>query len=443
MNLPTYTKIAKVEGNLKGATLTWDWEWSGASPAPNVFPLGPGCIVTNQAIGPRPFVMPNSGVLTLTPKLMCGENVTELSPLTLNVGFNFVEPSQPCCVGKIDPSDCPPCECLAEPIFPFTWGWLPDYNDPDCGTFYDDPSLDGVQLNVLLDGDGWSLPENYYLLGLAGGALGDNYQVILPGGVRISDDPEYIDLWGYSGPFYLYNETVKKRYKAYDQTLEGCVGRGLRTYPGVASFGPYWRGDSMIGAVGRNEVLVEMWYSLNNSRSNKNVGFSGYTHFGDQRDLFPYIDTGGQVLPTYRAGIVKSSVSIKDADISDFKIGGIYEGTPSGFVMKFIRDGVVVEEKTGDYIPDNIRADMETTFDGQSSELAGSSQGLVGFKLMASRFFPLYESTTVGVGFGGGYLGTLDTFECRYGFYVNLGSIETMLWIDPPVMWTHPGWPCP
>ena len=106
MNFPSYTKIAKVEGNLKGATISWESEWNGPQPAPNVLPSGEFCMVTNQAVEGMPFVMPNSGVLTLRPKVVCGENVMELDPLTLNVGLNFVEPKQPCCVGMIDPSEC-------------------------------------------------------------------------------------------------------------------------------------------------------------------------------------------------------------------------------------------------------------------------------------------------------------------------------------------------
>lgn len=107
-----YTKIAKVEGNLKGATLTWEWEWSGTEhgiASPNVFPLRDSVIVTNKAIGAMQEVPPNSGVLTLTPVISCDESTLELEPIVLTVGLDFVEPAGPCCPGMMNPDDCPPC----------------------------------------------------------------------------------------------------------------------------------------------------------------------------------------------------------------------------------------------------------------------------------------------------------------------------------------------
>lgn len=106
---PSYMKVAKVEGNFRGATIAWGWEWAGAPPAPNVFPLGERCVVTNEPIGPHPFVVPTSGVLTLRPTVTCGEDVTALDPITLTLGVTHEEKSV-CCLGLIDPEDCPPCE---------------------------------------------------------------------------------------------------------------------------------------------------------------------------------------------------------------------------------------------------------------------------------------------------------------------------------------------
>ena len=112
--LPSYTKIAKVEGNLKGAELTWNWTWSeanrGVAP-PNVFPLRDSVVVTNKAIGAMDEVMPNAGVLTLTPVVTCGKGILELEPIKLEVGLSFVEPPRPLrCVGLIEPKECPSCD---------------------------------------------------------------------------------------------------------------------------------------------------------------------------------------------------------------------------------------------------------------------------------------------------------------------------------------------
>lgn len=123
MQFSTYTKVAKIEGNLQGAQVTWDWSWSGTEhgiPAPNVLPSGEFCLVTNQAIENKPYVLPNAGVLTLTPSLVCGEGESlMLDPITLNVGLSFVGPESPCCVGMIDPSECPPCECAYTQLYSF------------------------------------------------------------------------------------------------------------------------------------------------------------------------------------------------------------------------------------------------------------------------------------------------------------------------------------
>ena len=97
MNFPTYTKIAKVEGNLKGATIAWEWTWSENSAPPNVVPAGQYCIVTNQSIENKPAVPPNQGVLTLDPSVVCGSGVVNLDPITLTIGLNFIDPGQPCC----------------------------------------------------------------------------------------------------------------------------------------------------------------------------------------------------------------------------------------------------------------------------------------------------------------------------------------------------------
>jgi WD40 repeat protein len=103
MKFPAYTKIAKVEGDLKGADLTWEWEWSGTEhgiAGPNVFPLRDSVVVTNKAIGAMSEVPPNSGVLTLTPVITCdGGSEMRLDALVLTVGLSFVNPNAPCCVG--------------------------------------------------------------------------------------------------------------------------------------------------------------------------------------------------------------------------------------------------------------------------------------------------------------------------------------------------------
>jgi hypothetical protein len=102
MNLPTYLKVVGIEGNLKGADVTWDWSWSGTEHGiapPNIYPDKDRCIVTNDAFAGFSAVPPNAGVLTLMPKITCGSSeVLDLNPITLTVGLSFVEPVPPCCI---------------------------------------------------------------------------------------------------------------------------------------------------------------------------------------------------------------------------------------------------------------------------------------------------------------------------------------------------------
>jgi len=105
MALPYYTKLAKIEGDLTGATIDWDWEWSEDSEPPNVVPLGQRCIVTTDAIEDKPAVLPNQGTLTLIPSVTCNANTVELSPISLTISLNFVEPPAPCCLAAEGPPE--------------------------------------------------------------------------------------------------------------------------------------------------------------------------------------------------------------------------------------------------------------------------------------------------------------------------------------------------
>jgi hypothetical protein len=112
MALPSYVRTAKIEGDLLGATIAWEWAWSENSVPPNVIPAGQYCIVTNQSIENKPAVPPNQGQLTLTPSVTCGSETVVLDPITLTVGVNFVEPAPPCCFGAP-----PSCELFWEDCY--------------------------------------------------------------------------------------------------------------------------------------------------------------------------------------------------------------------------------------------------------------------------------------------------------------------------------------
>jgi hypothetical protein len=97
----SYLKVAGIDGIGTGSTVDWAVDWSGNLPAPNVFPRGNKCLVTNESIAGQPYQTPSSGVLTLTPTVMCGDESVELDPITLVIEIEFVEPTPPCCPSLI------------------------------------------------------------------------------------------------------------------------------------------------------------------------------------------------------------------------------------------------------------------------------------------------------------------------------------------------------
>jgi hypothetical protein len=225
VNLPTYTKVAGVDGDLNGADILWEWEWSGDEhgiPGPNVIPDGNRCVVTNSAIAQHSYVNPNSGTLTLTPSVKCGDSdPTKLDPIALSVGLSFVEPVQPCCKG----------------------GW---WVNESCG-ISNPVNLALVDGEIVVNGVENLTPEN---IEFGVGILLDNGLIR----VRTFGWPHCLSL---GGSRFLYNEYDTEAYDfAYDQTGTGNYGWSDYLSPGNPSEELYFQvrvGDKYYNEINNKE----------------------------------------------------------------------------------------------------------------------------------------------------------------------------------------------
>lgn len=96
MTIPSYFYKVKIQGQLNGATVSWESSFTGDT-SPNLIWGQDFVIVTNQAMGGHSAQSPCPGVLTLTPTVLCGSEIMEeLEPITLTVGMSYVEPPLPC-----------------------------------------------------------------------------------------------------------------------------------------------------------------------------------------------------------------------------------------------------------------------------------------------------------------------------------------------------------
>lgn len=96
-----------------------------------------------------------------------------------------------------------------------------------------------------------------------------------------------------------------------------------------------------------SETLFEAWYSLNDNRVNKALGFGGYTIFGDNNSEATVELTGtDRHLVTFVRGIVKLDIDYADIDFTKIIVGGVYKRNidGSGTIYNVV-NGVIVEQK--------------------------------------------------------------------------------------------------
>lgn len=193
------------------------------------------------------------------------------------------------------PASCLP-NCGPQRLFPFPYGkyyigsltvsyGILDAPYPAQYHYYSDPTLDAVQLNVELKGDpaswGSTTHDVYCSYGLlkTPSPTGIN---VAGGVITLNEADPIVDPWRYSSSFNIPSP-LSNKYVAADQTQTspGPQVANLRKYHGVAS-NDSWTQDAYIQApcYGR-PIGFEMWYSENETQTNNDVKFVGYTSVGD------------------------------------------------------------------------------------------------------------------------------------------------------------------
>lgn len=347
---------------------------------------------------------------------------------------------------------------------PFPWDQtLPDDAVTGWETFYDGlPTLDGTQLNVRLGGDSLSWTATgappskgvFYDLGLPGTNTGftSRNELYLDGGNRSTGSPYGdLNLWDL-GSFPVTNTDVYSRYVISDQTASSPAVYGLKAYPGMCATGAnYWGG--WIQAVNHSRpVSFEMWYSSNPSPSAPDIGFNGYTIFGDQGQWLPEFLSTGQgtdYVRKYIAGIFKSSADISNPSISDMVCAVQFDGTVSGGTGILVVNGTIVDTITLTSRPTSIRAWVDTAWGGFKEDLNGLAGALTYIGIEAN-FDLLQTPTLVDKNYSSltPSVQSFDTNDVKFGWYVDqntgLGdgvpAYNNAIYTDVPSMFTYPGW---
>lgn len=215
--------------------------------------------------------------------------------------------------------------------------------------FYDNPSLDGVSLNLNLGGwaaswenDGSEPPYQgvytYLPTNRVDGGVIFNY---------IGDDPFIRN--DYTRSFNIFDNSAAYNIVggSYDGTYNPAPGHHV--YPIVASFNSE---QSFVQPKNYGEpIIFELWYSLNNDRINRTKGYSNYTFYGPGYYCLPWVWLGYYSDPygttrkvkKYQGGILKADADMYNLQESDFIAGVSYVDSGTGATAKLIRNGSVIQ----------------------------------------------------------------------------------------------------
>lgn len=242
-----------------------------------------------------------------------------------------------------------PCEPYKVSTYPWST-YFPIYDDRNI--FYDDPTKDGVTLNLNLGG--------YYNSWIGSGTPFDFQTGVFTRLVNQTLDPMridggwgynsgffYIDLWHGAGLFYISDPAVLSKYSQIGGSMDGSVNAlpGLNQYPGVSTFSVL---DAYFQAQNYSyPVIAEIWYSLNSNRTNQLIGYNNYTFIGDSYNGFDAaLGNPLSYVKTYYGGFFKATADMYAPNTSDFIAGVSYVGGASGGTLKIIINGVVVQTTT-------------------------------------------------------------------------------------------------
>lgn len=334
--------------------------------------------------------------------------------------------------------------------------------DPYDQTYYNDPLLDGVQLNVRLGGDpaAWGSTEYdvYYTTGLL--QAPSVFGISVGGGVYYPSVGE-VDLWRYTAGAFVVDHPQSNKYVDSSQTNPGPQTIRTDVFPGVASTDPWGSGGGELSYIqvpcyGR-PISYENWYSENLAKTNDAVTFSGYTSYGDMNGYeFPdfryQTDFNPQMTPgyvrRYVAGIVDVNADLATLTTADIIFGALFVGTPSGGTIYICANGVVQKTQTVAFKPDVVYASCDMAWGNWPyAATSGLPQGYDYFE-MGVRDFDRTENVFEGLYFGADPLVPLDTYDVKWAWYYDFvpdageGTFCGLLTSRAPNAYTHPGWPC-
>lgn len=345
-------------------------------------------------------------------------------------------------------------------------GGSPAYG-PTLSAFVNDPTNEGVQLNVRTIGPGWGKVGTWYMPGVPspGEYTYVQYGVIYYDPYSLED---YLDPWGYS---WDLDEPVLSAWASEDQgeVSDGFVmTAGTKVYPNVFSVTPW---ASALGVPWTNEpVGYESWFSTNETREDTSIGFSGYTGFGDQRGCIPELYYSGADMPSdiYRrrsvVGILRQAADPATCGIEDIMLGVLSSSNGTTTTVSLCLNGVAVKTQA---IPTPVGPAeysdgfsvpfvwFESAWEGPVSEVgiwAGTVDALeISGDGIDGDFISQYEQSDNPAWipcFG------YDTYDVKWAWYIDdyspsypVGSTISdgyggvvLYWADAPSMWTHPKW---
>lgn len=350
----------------------------------------------------------------------------------------------------------PSSVCLPYQVDTYPWvDYFPNADLTGWETFYDDPSLDGVSLNLNLGGyyNSWigsGLPNDpggvYTNLIFNPYAVG-TYQV--DGGYYYYDSyalETAVDLWRGSGAYLLTNPTVISRYTAIGGSADGSTNPlpGHHVYPGVSSYSCSFNAAFIQAKNYGQPVICELWYSLNPNRTTPLIGYNNYSFFGDWgNSALPGVDitTPGGYVKKYQGGILKVNADMNNLTDSDFIAGVSFVGDNTSGVMKIIINGIVIQTLSTSKPVTNAFFYGDTIFEGTLSQI-GTAKSNVTFLELDVTFS---DSTTAFVYTDSYYLpdtdGLIDTYQCKYAWIVDSytgGNLDSPIYWSPGMFYTLP-----
>lgn len=350
------------------------------------------------------------------------------------------------------------CGCQPYKVNNFNWNLIPSYlNNDAISQFYNNPSNDGVTLNIGLCGNynAWNNNNAYTPDKEVVVSMGlDTSPFSLDGPLLMATDT-FVNTWVASQYFTITDPTVVSRYAELNGTLNVNTMPHHMTFPGVSSFNS-WRSRIQTSPHALMAPTVfEMWYSLNENRSNPTNGFCNYTFLGDAGiDAFPTVNLLDNLdyIRQYCAGIFKtttkmlrlvsniySEYSCVPDDLSDCPLVFIFDGADfnngeTGGVLKIITNGQLYQSVTVNFKVTSLIINVDFITDKQINEI-GSAKSTVSEAVITITDFSGTNTRSIAVA----NPFEIDTYHIKYAWGAESTTNEYVYSFKPPMMYTLPG----